>query len=718
VAAITKTQVPIVTKVPQSLNVTQIYLEKRLKVIPPLGRSSDNDLLVGTIDKNLESLGYVISPTLFKALSRLTESQLSDFYAEVVPVLKTMRGAHRAFRPMYPNFPQQVMDMSEFELYSNAIRHYWTFWLKDLGLIDDTWLPTYEKKERLPLAEPVKLDTIELGDINDFESIFTSLVQAKSSISASDKEIVLSFIAYYQNDIVRLLPETISHKEQLAVVASGMISFTTSAKILEKYVKTPTDVLRLAAALCGGDVSLADTTKFIKIPRGKRKFLLGLLESCKTSLAEEMVKYDERWIRLGEVLHPGDYKKQFPVTFAAFSKLRDNVKIVTFNSKVEKSLLEGDLKESVELLRTRPGDFARRLDHIFRLASSDKERKKLLGCFSDVASKVSTPVLLQVFTHFKERNQNDFHAVFPKGNLAKIKVLDTAPIPLNQTFCDSVVKEARDVLVARFSELEPLGNVYLDDALKNYKVPFSQRSASKALKTLVRGSKIPLDGDYDTIRFFVWWKNGESRTDIDLTATILGEDFERITDIAYYNLKDMGGAHSGDITNAPNGAAEFIDIPMSNVMEQNGRYIVMSVRCYTGQPYHDLPECFAGWMGRKKPNSGEIFEARTVKNKIDITADTAVALPLLIDVKERQVVWLDLSMKSNPNFVNAAVANSKSTSLVCKAMCKLVKPNLFDLLSMHAEGRGKLVNKSEKADVVFSAETTPFETDMILSKYL
>ncbi len=47
----------------------------------------------------------------------------------------------------------------------------------------------------------------------------------------------------------------------------------------------------------------------------------------------------------------------------------------------------------------------------------------------------------------------------------------------------------------------------------------------------------------------------------------------------------------------------------------------MVVMSYTNQPYCDLPECFAGWMARTAPQSGEIYEPRTVQDKLDISAN-------------------------------------------------------------------------------------------------
>jgi hypothetical protein len=274
-----------------------------------------------------------------------------------------------------------------------------------------------------------------------------------------------------------------------------------------------------------------------------------------------------------------------------------------------------------------------------------------------------------------------------------------------------------------------LGKVYLDPDLKNYVVPFSQRSASKALKTIVRGSKIDLGGDYDTIRFFIWWKNldkpensvyggyNTTRVDIDLSGCILDDNWNHKAHISYYNIRDSAGHHSGDITDAPNGASEFIDVSLGKVLQSGGRYIVMCVNSFTQTPYCNLPECFAGWMGRSNPNSGEIYEPKLVKNKVDLAADSTFGIPLIIDAKERRVIWCDLSLKQAPTWNNAR-NNSNNISLVCKAMAEMKKPNLYDLLSMHVEARGYKVARKVNADVVFSSETTPFEIDEITTKYL
>jgi hypothetical protein len=711
------------------MNTNQIYLEKRRKVLLPNSDRAKlrkglgpNRILVATVGRNLENLGYAFTPKLFRALSQLTEDGIEMFYIGIVPILKKMKGAHVVYRPMYPNFPKQVIEASNMELYMNAMVHYWSAFFKDVGLAEETWLPEYPVNPRLPLSNEGSLELIDLGNLEDFNSIFTTLVECKSSISESDKQIIADFVLHHKDAIYGFLPETITSKEQLAFVAGQCLQHTTLTKNLTRYVKTPTDVLRIAAGFVGGDVSLAEPCKFKKFSRPQRRFLLMMLDGCKTNIAEEMVKWESRWLRLGEVLHPGEYANTFPRSAEAFKAIR-NEKILTFNGKVEKSLRDGEIKEAVDLLVTRPGEFARRLDHILRMSRPDTRIQVITKQFMKVAEDVSTNVLLQLFAHFNTRSQVATRSVFPKGNLAKIHVVEEIPAGIDQRFCSAFANKIRGVLVERFSNLDKLGKVYVDPNLKGYLVPFSQRSAAKALKTIVRGSQIPLDGDYDTVRFFIWWKNmtdngWDGRVDIDLSAQILDENFVGIATVAYYNLRDFAGHHSGDITNAPKGAAEFIDISLNKVLERGGRYIAMCINSFTTHKYCDLPECFAGWMGRSKPNSGEIFEAKTVKNKVDLASDTTIVIPLLIDAKERKVIWMDLALKQHPSFANNVRNNANNISLICKAMTDLRKPNLFDLLNMHAEGRGNVVSSPEKADVVFSEENIPFDIDTILTKYV
>jgi hypothetical protein len=278
----------------------------------------------------------------------------------------------------------------------------------------------------------------------------------------------------------------------------------------------------------------------------------------------------------------------------------------------------------------------------------------------------------------------------------------------------------RDALVARFRTLPSLGKVYIDERLRTQFVPFAQRSASKALRTITRGSRIALP-DCKALRFFVWWMEPKGeRTDLDLAASLFSSEWGRIADVAYYNLREFGCAHSGDITSAPNGACEFIDVNPAALLEKGVRYVEMAVWSYTQQPFKDLPECFAGWMARSKVQSGEVFEGRTVQDKIDIAGDTTVNIPLIVDLEQRQVIWADIALKSR-GAINNGWQNRDNMARMGRALATLRKPTLYDLFEMHAEGRATAVAATpEEADSVFGMDQglTPFDADTIMAEYM
>ncbi len=385
--------------------------------------------------------------------------------------------------------------------------------------------------------------------------------------------------------------------------------------------------------------------------------------------------------------------------------------------KVEASLIPKNTAGTSKLLQSRPGEFARRLDHLLRIS---EDAAPVVAKFKEVAAAVSTPVLLQVKTHFERRNDGrELRVFFPKGSVGNVKAIDNNLPAISKEVCAAISEICEQALLQKFSTYPPLGKVFIQEVLRDYTVPFAQRSASKALKTISRGSKISLPAG-NTLRFFIYWKDGTERTDLDLSALALDTDSGFKLVISYYNLKEIGGHHSGDITSAPDGASEFIDIDISQVLKQGIRYILMNVNSYTQQPYCDLPICFAGFMVRQFPNSGEIYDPLTVENKFDLTANTRIAIPMIIDLYERKVLWTDLSLRSNPSAVNNVHNNLSSVTLINKAMTTLVKPNLYDLLQLHAKARGIQTFLKSEADHIFGIHegVTPSDIDTLVSAYL
>ncbi|QKS60198.1 TerD family protein [Paenibacillus barcinonensis] len=677
--------------------------------------------VLATALKNIESLGFTFSSELLQGMRTLSREQFEALVEQLVKDLKVMVGAHVEYKPMYAGFPEQVMNEHEAELYLNAIFHYLTH------LTMDDFEPSVRAAgERSPLLEKRKLKVIDLGSKPAFLKLIRQLIEAKGSISDTDKKDIQRVLKHAEpSDTQAILPAEIPFKENVGFVVAVLLKYElASIERIGSYFKTASDVLRLAVSWSEGDVSLATATPFRKFKRRERRLLLGLLEQC-GFITEDMLRYKDRWIRLGEILHPSEYKLRYPRSQAAFDILRNNKPFSTFNGSVELAFQYRNIWSLIDLLSQRPGEFARKLDHMLRIT---EDEEYVLLAFGEVAAQVSTPVLLQVRRHFAQRNEaSDLRVFFPKGHVAKAFGIPNELPMVSEAVCQEVVQLCEQALITRFAEFPSLGKTYVDERLQSYLVPFSQRSASKALRTIVRGSRIPM-GEGDTIRFFSWWKEGEvdgtptGRVDIDLSAVMYDEHWNYVEHISYTNLRSVKykAVHSGDIVTAPYGASEFIDLHMPSIVNYGGRYVVTTLHSFTSHPYCNLPECFAGWMMRKKPGSGEIYEPSTVENKIDITADTQIAIPVILDLVERTIIWTDLALKRYPDYYNNVEGHQKGIVLMGRAMTTLRKPDLYDLFLLHAKARGELVDTKEQADTIYAVDegVTPYDIEQIMAEYL
>jgi hypothetical protein len=695
------------------MNKNLTFLERKNKVLfaADVNPAANNKQVVATFLKDISQLGYTLSVDLIQTLFESSTQSIVALQKDVVYGLKEMLGDNVTYRPMYPNFPAQVLEAEESELFINAILHYW------FGL-----LPDYEKTSRLRLAEKTKVKVIYLGTIAEFEAIFTNILGSKSSISAEDKALIMEFSAAYKDDILRLVPAEVPSKEQVALLADFVLPHTSLGQDTEKavtflqpYVKTATDVLRIAASMSNADVSLADRPRFLTFNRRERKFLLSLMDRIPDAMAvEDMARRKGMWLRLGEKLHPGEFKDVFPTAFKSFDRVR-NEKVRTFNGKVEMALL-GDVNEAIDLLKSRPGDFARRLNQL--LSNPVVNGLSIRDAFAIAAEKVSTPVLIQLYSYLESRPTMGKRIVFPKGNIAHAQFID-APAPMEAKIPQLIQVDILGALMRRFAERESMGKVYIDPKLRNYLVPFSERSASKALRTIVRGSKLDMP-ESNFVRFFLYWKNAPNgHTDIDLSATLYGDNFKSMGGLSFHGLTAYNCAHSGDITNAPNGACEFIDLDVAALKSAGVRYVSMVVNSFSGQLFTEMSECFAGWMARQDRQSGEVFEPKTVEQRIDMTTASRMAVPVFFDLLESKIIWADMAVPS-AGFYHTAAKAAPTTEQLLEGFAKMKKFSIGELLELHVASRGELVTTPAEADLVFSETEgiTPFDTEIFASQYL
>lgn len=685
-----------------------------------------NKQIVATMNKNIEVFGYTMSEALFDKLVHMKAKSREVVYDILVNGLKEITGADKVYNPMYPNFPESVMKKDDFELYFNAIVHYWSF---------GTLLPYEEKEERAPLFNTAKVKVLEAGSFNDLNDIFNNLCASKTSLSKNDVDDMIFIL----NSVKVTLPDEIPFKENAACVCRLLVDtgVDTDGSLCKKYVKTATDILRLITAMSDGDVSLAENTKFRNLKRSERRIIMNLLAGCGNA-AEDMNRYAGRWIRVGEKLHPGEFAKneRYTKVVQAFGVIRNDGKIQSFAGKVDAAVASGDVNAVVSLLKKRPGEFARRIDFLLRTFDKDADRKTVIMGFASVAKDVSSTVLLQVREHFinKLNGNDDMRVFFPKGNLARsYYVKNNKTETISEDAMKMVIAVCESALVNIYGNREFLGKVYIDEALKNYTVPFSLRSAGKTMTAVSRGSRIAIDDSAKIIRPFIWWTNTKDNIiDVDLSIAVFADDWNCLEHVSYSNLKSsrFGICHSGDITNGGpvdgEGVAEFIDLDIEKALSAGARYAVFNVYNFSNENFSKMEHATFGFMTRNDMKIGEIFEPSTVKQRMDLASATTTCIPVIFDLKERVFVWCDMALtadhvRAGYGGINVE-SNLPSVVVTCKAIVDVKKPNLYDLFTFNATARGVITDNPDEADIRFglddNCDVKPSDIDVIVGKYL
>lgn len=716
------------------MNITTISLKKFQAIVLDAPETAANDdkastAYVLTLNANLMSQGYVLSEDTFNMLKSWNRTAVVTLAETLMTAIKQLKGSHVKHTPMYPNFPQQVIEASDFELYMNAILHYYSA---------GQWQPDYSELPRKFAFEEVKFQAIGMIEKAQFRGLFTTLLSSRDSLSEEDKAIVKWFLAQDNADQLSV-PDDMPFHENKCLVAANWLQ---QGRDISPLIKNATDVLRIVTYLSDGDVSLTDNTRFKSMPRAMRRTLINQLERVINE--EDIGRHRNKWVRLFHNLHIGDYanKKVFQIA----QKARNGAKLASFYSDLEVAIEEWDIERCIELLKQRPGEFGRRIDHMLRIASgldsvdqqglgvkimnsfaalrraipdAQHHQKLVIDAFLGVVDDIPVRNLLQLHGHLNSRSSvSDHRVVFPKGSLQNAVVVWNHLEAIDGYMLVKLQQGIRNSLIARFAEQEALGKVWISPDLIDCPLPSQQRSASTALHNMARGTRLPIATDKNTLRLFVYWKG----MDIDLSASFHAEDGQLIEYVSYTNLRSQRckAYHSGDITCAKKGASEFIDVDIPSAA-RGARYLAMNVLVFNGPSFAEHESCFVGWMTRSKPNSNEVYEPASVEQKLDLTQNCRSVMPVVFDLHERQAVWTDLPVSRNGHYVNNVENTQASIEQKLHAILNVNnKLSLYELFELHAVARGELVDQRDEADIVFALDegVTPFDVNTINAEFM
>jgi hypothetical protein len=356
----------------------------------------------------------------------------------------------------------------------------------------------------------------------------------------------------------------------------------------------------------------------------------------------------------------------------------------------------------LENLGARPGELARRLDHVLRIAGDHHEH--VVDGFVALIDRVSTPVLVTLAAGLPRRTERaPVRVYFPKGGtITGISSADHRP-PLGRAAISRTVGAIERELLRRFAQKPAFDDAIVDDALADTIVPFNERTASPSAVVLPRGSVVDVPAG-KLARMFVHWcepEKGGHTTDLDLSVGFYDERWNYVGVCSYYELqvrdraREIVAQSSGDLRDAPypDGATEFVDLHLERARAHGVRFAVMVVNAYSGMTFSTLERGFAGLMLRDSAD-GAHFDPRTVELKFALQGEHGVFMPLVYDLETNRIHWIDAYSRGRSQFNNVATSN-KAITKVCPDLIAYfgsgVRMSMHDLALLHAAARSRRV---------------------------
>jgi len=647
----------------------------------PHGNCEDKSLerlsAVATVGANLAYYGYALNGAGANALRSCSLEQLENWWPEIEAVLKDITGESRKMGDfvVYKNFPGEVLEMDEMKYWIYQICMY-------AGIPADVFAEEVKPRENMDKMPEPKI--LQLANPLSLSGVLNNYLVSTSRWKNEELQDVIFLSEDRAIDFSR-----IAFKENLVNLCKFFIE---KGKVAN--VNNATDVLRLAAGLSNGDVSLREKVRFRRFKRSERRFLLSMLENCK-NLNEDFARRKEIWKRFLFALHVGDYAKMFPNVVAEMHSLY-NDEVSTFNGKVEELL--ADKNESVlELLQTRPGDFVRRLVHTtdlfgFKAAKAFNSEK--------VLKKLTNAQLVSIRRHLETVNQHNFRVIPPRGNWNKLKIGEARHV--KPKISASIANAIGQELKLRMSKIGPK---VLDDATSMIKLPTNDGEVSP----YARGTVFPIPENINFIRTASYWQaKGHGNVWFDNGWNFFDSNWKSKGTICWDSSPSGFGnpkaaAFSGDPCSSKtkdNKACQVIDLYLDKLESMGITYAVWNILAFSHIPFSKVEDVYASLQWGENAFKGKIFEPAHAQLSFPLQGKQLTKFVCYIDIPARKMVFMDANFKGQ---VNSASSNQKNLEEQMPAFVEYLDslPSVHDLFrdSVKKNGNGYVLYSDKDVDI-------------------
>ena len=682
---------------------------------------------LATLIKKFEGYGYIFSKELAIDISKEERNVIIDKLKSVIKVIEDFK-SDKNYIVFYKNFPDEVINMSEVDLYINQILHYW------IG-----YLPSNNEniiKEDVEPSKLVKARELNLIDDEMIEKLFVDLLSSNVTLSEQYLDDVCVLTNNKSIKELEKYMECIQMKETLTTVSSYILK---KEGVLIGNFKTATDILRLIAKISADELNNKHI-HFAYFSRTELSQLMTKLENLQNPMPD-IKRYSKPWHTFFKLYAKKINFNKYPKVRKVADMLFGDIPYMTERGKINEKIKrlpimsEEELDNFVKEYTVFYGDYIRGILSLLNKVKENQYEKLLLG-LENCVTKVNTRILFQLYDrviNLQEKDKTVPRLVNSKGKWRKLR----ESISLSDELLNRVLKIVEDGIKTQLKEKENLGKVYIDEDYKNIMLTTSEKDSNVSLRPMTRGSRIKFNPNAEVLRFFVAWKNLDEKTlkelntiydrvDVDLSALTFNENLEFNDVVAYYNQKKSGFAFSGDITNAPEGALEYIDVfDLERLKKKGNRYILMQIRSYNGYTFEEINSVYAGVMeltsieAKEKKN----MYSTAITEGFQIVSSERTTNTILIDFEKNEYIWIDMNMDSYKLDIFQNALNYEEIPYLNDMLRYFSRKQyitMYDLLKLNADVRGILTKNKKEADVIFEKVDNKNNLALahILSNYL
>lgn len=574
-----------------------VFREMRTIIVAHGEFAISNSTLVAaiTFNEELVNLGYTLRPN---DIVELAKQSTSFAFQRMLNNIREYIGDVKA-KPMYPNFPKQVMNMGNATFRFHQICHYFsTYGIEALtgAAISIGWLPGVEDTEKTKTDDTLLglkvLDVLWFDTLDEaVEPIMRKVLSKRERLTIPEQEIIALGIK------ISFIPECaknfdIPFKENMCELFYAIFTDKDVFKNLEFY------------SFCQHTGDVWKCIDYLMNEKGinhfrtsQKRVLVKLLESYPVvDFTTNLILSNKSANKIKILLNYLDfntYSRSIPHKNAV-ARLR-NGELRSWEGKA-KELIFSKNTDAIEFISKRPGMMVRMITLLLRNGFNTTD---IGNALERVADKLSTQTLVTLATFFGMPEM-------PKNRKGEDRdMIEVSRIYALINICINANLKAKNI-----PELKGK-RVYID--MDNYDLISSTiecNTKSSEGGYIRSGLAYRIPEDVRRIRFFVYW-NDYCRVDVDLHSKMIPAKGGTATEIGWNaDYKNEAAAFSGDITHSD--AAEYIDIDLEKA---RGLYSKanLNINLYNGKPsFGQIDECFVGIMAVN--NIGEEVKLYDPKN--------------------------------------------------------------------------------------------------------